>query len=83
MTDKFSTLNLGLAVGLHASGRMRFIGCEKADTPNRTVFIFEGSQREAEQAEFEFETGAMSAPVVRVLASQRLLRKRSTETLLR
>ena len=76
-------MSLGVAIALHSSERLRFLGCEKAGNSGRVIFRFADPQGEAPAAELEFSAGRIAAPVNLVLASQRFLRQQMTATLSR
>ncbi len=78
---KYQTLNQNLAVALHATNLLPFLGCRKADTANRVVFEFDDPGNVAPQAELDYAASRVVAPVNVVLAAQRFLRQRTTETL--
>ena len=70
---KFRTERLPLAIFLHATGRLRFLGCE----PNgggRVFFLFDDPGGEGTQAEFEFDRGAQVSASA-LFASQKFLRR--------
>jgi hypothetical protein len=77
--DVFVTERLPLAVYLHASGRLRFSGCE-IPVMGRVEFIFLDPSRQGNQLELEFENGAPVA-ATSLFASQKYLRRKMTETL--
>ena len=70
---KFRTERLPLAIFLHATGRLRFLGCE----PNghgRLRFVFDDPGGNGPQAELEFDSGGkVSASAL--FASQKFLRR--------
>jgi hypothetical protein len=75
----FSTERLQLAIFLHATGRLRFLGCE----PNgngKVRFAFGDPQQVGAQAELEFERGALVAGTA-LFASQKYLRRQMTDAL--
>jgi hypothetical protein len=75
----FSTERLQLAIFLHATGRMRFLGCQpKDDTKLR--FIFDDPQQSGAQVELEFDRGA-PVPATALFASQKFLRRQMSDVI--
>jgi hypothetical protein len=75
----FTTERLPLAVFLHASGRLRFSHCNLAGEA-KVQFVFSDPNTEGDQAELEFENGAVVS-ATSLFASQRYLRRRMTDEL--
>ncbi len=69
----FSTERLPLAIFLHATGRLRFLGCEP-NGDGRLRFVFDDPSGEGAQAEFEFDRGA-AVSASTLFASQKFLRR--------
>ena len=78
-SDTFSTERLQLAIYLHASGRLAFLGCE-AQSNGKIRFVFEDPDSVGTQIELEFDTGAEIAASA-LFASQRYLRRKMSEEL--
>src|ERR1700756_5435582 len=79
--DTFSTERLPLAIYLHASQRMPFVGCERV--PNgKLKLLFQDEENQGAQAELEFflDRGAV-VPASELFASQKYLRRRMSEAL--
>jgi hypothetical protein len=71
--DNFVTERLPLAIFLHATGRLRFLGCEP-NGEERVRFVFADPISNGTQAELEFDRGAeVSASAL--FASQKFLRR--------
>jgi len=77
----FSTERLQLAIYLHATGRLRFIGCEQNGN-GKVRFGFDDSEQTGAQAELEYERGAPVAATA-LFASQKFLRRQMTDALTR
>jgi hypothetical protein len=75
----FYTERLPLAVYIHASGRLSFLGCEVI-RPGALQFVFGDPEHIGNQIELEFDRGA-SLPATSLFASQKFLRRTMTETL--
>ena len=75
----FSTERLHLAIYLHASGQLPFLGCLPSGN-GRVRFAFSDSHRIADQLELAFEQGA-SVPATALFASQKFLRRKADEVL--
>ena len=73
----FSTERLQLAIYLHASGRLPFLGCEDGQN-NKIRFVFEDPGNAGPQVELEFDRGAEVA-ASDLFASQKYLRRKMTE----
>jgi len=71
--NTFVTERLQLAIYFHATGRLRFIGCEPIGS-GKVRFCFEDTKAEGPQAELDFERGAM-VPATALFASQKFLRR--------
>jgi len=77
--ETFSTERLQLAIFLHATGGLRFVGCE----PNgngKVLFAFDDPERMGAQVELEFDRGAPVAATA-LFASQKFLRRQMTDRL--
>jgi len=70
---EFRTERLPLAIYLHATGRLRFLGCEP-NGDGRVRFVFDDPDGEGAQAEFEFDRGAQVCASA-LFASQKFLRR--------
>jgi hypothetical protein len=79
-TGEFRTERLPLAISIHASGRMRFVRCERT-MPNRVEFVFEDSEGEGSELELEFDRGALTVAASLIFASQKFLRRQMTDAL--
>jgi hypothetical protein len=79
-THKFSTERLPLAISVHASGRLRFLGCDRI-TPNRVQFLFDDDERKGNEIELEFDRGTLTVIASQVFASQKFLRRQMSEVL--
>jgi hypothetical protein len=77
--EHFSTERLQLAIFIHASGKLPFVGCESV-RPGALRFVFEDTDRAAKQIELEFDRGA-TIPAISLFASQKYLRRTMTEAL--
>jgi hypothetical protein len=75
--NTFSTERLQLAIYLHASQRLPFLGCE-AGGNNKISFVFEDPANRGPQVELEFDRGAEVA-ASDLFASQKYLRRRMSE----
>ena len=75
----FSTERLQLAIYVHASERLPFLGCE-AVRPGVLRFVFEDPEHLGKQIELEFDRGA-AVPATSLFASQKFLRRTMTEAL--
>lgn len=73
----FSTERLQLAIYLHASERLPFLGCE-AQPNGKIRFVFEDASNGGPQAELEFDRGAEVA-ASGLFASQKYLRRKMSE----
>ena len=76
---RFTTERLPLAVVLHATGGLPFLGCESRGN-GKVRFVFEDPDHIGEHAELDFDRGA-AVPATAIFASQRFLRRLMTETL--
>lgn len=74
--NTFLTERLPLATFLHASGRLRFLGCEPSST-DRVGFLFDDPDSSGPEAELEYERGAPVAATA-LFASQKFLRRQMT-----
>jgi hypothetical protein len=78
---KFSTERLHLAIYLHASGQLPFLGCLPTGS-GRVYFEFSDPEGIADELELAFEQGA-SVPANALFASQKFLRRKADEALSR
>lgn len=76
----FVTERLPLAVFLHATERLTFVGCEPELHGPRLVFVFSDPDSDGSQAELEFDRGA-AVPATALFASQKYLRRTMSEAL--
>jgi hypothetical protein len=79
-TSTFSTERLPLAISVHASGRLRFVGCERT-AENRVEFLFHDNERVGSEIELEFDRGTLTVVASEIFASQKYLRRRMSEAL--
>jgi len=77
MSEIFETERLPLAIYLHASGSLRFSHCEPVDA-GKVQFVFLDPSSLGDQAELEFENGAV-ATAKSIFASQTFLRRKMSE----
>jgi hypothetical protein len=75
----FRTERLPLAIFLHATGRLRFLGCEP-NGDGRLHFAFADPEQAGAQVELEYERGA-SVAATALFASQKFLRRKMNEAL--
>lgn len=78
-SNTFSTERLPLAIFVHATGRMRFLGCQ----PNgngKVRFVFDDPEQIGAQVELDFDRGAPVA-ATSLFASQKFLRRQMTDAL--
>jgi hypothetical protein len=75
----FSTERLQLAIYIHASQRLPFLGCE-AVRPGVLRFVFDDPEHFGKQVELDFDRGA-AVPATSLFASQKFLRRTMTEVL--
>jgi len=75
----FRTERLPLAIFLHATGRLCFLGC-KPNGDGRLHFVFSDPEQAGAQAKLEYERGA-SVAATALFASQKFLRRRMNEAL--
>ena len=73
----FRTGKLPLAVFLHATHRLKFLGCEPAQV-GRITFVFEDPEGNGAGEQLDFELGAL-VPASALFASQTFLRKAMTQ----
>ena len=57
----FRTEDLPFAAFLHATRRLRFLGCEPMNGGGRIAFLFDDPEQEGDQLQIEFESGAECA----------------------
>lgn len=76
----FVTERLPLAIFLHATERLTFVGCEPEKHGPKLVFVFSDPDSDGSQAELEFDRGAV-VPATDLFASQKFLRRKMTEAL--
>ncbi len=55
---KFITQDLPFAAFLHATRKLRFLGCECSNGNGRVAFVFDDPSEEGERLHIEFESGA-------------------------
>ena len=79
MAAKFETERLQLAIFLHATGGLRFLGCEASGNA-KVRFVFDDPQQTGAQVELEFDRGAPVAATA-LFASQKFLRRQMTDAL--
>ena len=75
----FLTERLQLAIFLHATGRLVFIGCQPAQ-PRIIQFVFQDPEAIGDQLELDFDRGA-AVPATAIFASQKFLRRKMSEKL--
>jgi hypothetical protein len=75
----FETERLQLAIFLHASGSLRFSGCE-LNGGGKVRFLFHDPLHTGDQLELEYEQGAPVAATA-LFASQKFLRRKMSEAL--
>ena len=78
MKHLFRTDSLNLAVYLHASKLLPYVGIKRVNS-FKMEFVFEDADHKADEIEMNYESGA-SLPVNAVLASLRFLRKAMNAT---
>ena len=71
---KFGTQDLPFAAFLHATRKLRFLGCECSNGNGRIAFLFDDPKREGDRLHIEFESGA-ECPAVSFYDSVRHLRR--------
>ena len=76
---QFQTERLQLAIYIHATGQLRFLGCEQV-APGKIQFVFEDPDSIGDQLELDFDRGAPLAATA-IFASQKYLRRKMTEEL--
>lgn len=76
----FTTERLPLAVFLHATAQLTFIGCEPTNRMGKVAFVFSDPHSIGSQLELEFDRGA-TVTASSLFASQKFLRRLMTETL--
>jgi hypothetical protein len=76
---KFITERLPLAIFLHATDQLRFLGCESTDCQT-VAFVFSDPNSLGLQVVLEFDRGA-NVPATAVFASQKFLRRKMSEAL--
>jgi hypothetical protein len=79
LSPSFSTERLQLAIYLHASQRLPFLGCE-AGANGKVRFAFDDASGIGPQVELEFDRGAEVA-ASDLFASQKYLRRKMSEAL--
>ena len=70
----FITQDLPFAAFLHATRKLRFLGCECSNGNGRVTFVFDDPSEEGERLHIEFESGA-ECPAVSFYDSVRHLRR--------
>ena len=78
-SGKFATERLQLAIFLHATEALRFLGCESSGF-GRIRFIFADPESGGAQHELEFDRGA-AVPATAIFASQKFLRREMSKYL--
>ena len=73
----FATERLPLAIYLHASQRMQFLGCENVRA-GKLRFVFRDLENLGAQTELDFDRGAEVA-ATDLFASQKFLRRKMSE----
>jgi hypothetical protein len=73
----FATERLQLAIYVHATGGLRFLGCERIGSA-KLRFAFDDPQHIGAQVELEFDRGAPVA-ATSLFASQKFLRRQMTD----
>ncbi len=71
---KFITQDLPFAAFLHATRKLRFLGCECLNGNGRVAFVFDDPSEEGERLNVEFESGA-ECPAVSFYDAVRHLRR--------
>lgn len=77
--EHFSTERLQLAIFIHASGKLPFLGCQIIH-PGALRFVFDDPEHLGKQIELDYERGALIS-ASSLFASQKFLRQTMTETL--
>ena len=77
---RFVTERLPLAIFLHATDRLPFLGCQPGDRLGKVLFVFADPNSRGPQVELEFDRNA-PVPATALFASQKFLRKKMTEVL--
>lgn len=72
--NTYRTESLPFASFLHATRKLRFLGCESANGNGRIAFLFNDPHREGERLQVEFESGA-ECPAAAFYDSVRHLRR--------
>jgi hypothetical protein len=75
----FRTERLPLAIFLHATGRLRFLGCEP-NGDGKVRFVFADQENSGAQVELDYERGAPVAATA-LFASQKYLRRKMSGAL--
>ena len=75
----FITERLPLAIFLHATDRLRFLGCESTGR-EKVTFVFSDLNHSGSEIELEFDRGA-NVPATALFASQKFLRRKMSEAL--
>lgn len=70
----FRTEDLPFSAFLHATRRLRFLGCEPVNGSGRMDFVFDDPQGKGERLHIEFESGA-ECPAATFYDSVRHLRR--------
>lgn len=74
-----ATERLQLAIYVHATARLLFLGCELGDK-GKVRFLFEDPERRGSQIELDYDRGAEVAGTA-LFASQKFLRRTMSEAL--
>ncbi len=70
----YRTQDLPFAAFLHATHRLRFLGCESVNGNGRIAFVFHDPDGEGDRLQIEFESGA-ECPAAAFYDSVRHLRR--------
>ena len=76
----FSTERLPLAIGIHASGRLRFLRCEPVGL-SRVEFVFDDAGSHGNEVELDFDRGTLTVVAAQIFASQKFLRRQMSDAL--
>ena len=80
MSPTFETEYLPFACFLHASHRLRFLGCRPVNGNGRVAFVFIDPHGEGERLQVEYESGA-ECPAASFYDSVRHLRRVMDQTI--
>ena len=73
----FETERLQLAIFLHATRQLEFLGCEQAES-GKLRFVFQDPEHSGTDLELQFDMGA-AVPATALFASQKFLRRTMSE----